>query len=171
LSFSKYKKYKLKERFIMDVTITKSAIYCPPKLAKKTVYTGTEKISGKRLNEINDWLTRGDTAGEFALTMAIGVGLAAVASGVSVTTAPFAVALSYQADKVYAAMKSASWQTAVAYVGFKLAYSSADISSSLLKKMKNKTAPEIEVSYKFEYKRHGSNDGAYFLTEFDIVEA
>lgn len=154
----------------MSVTINKSAIYCPPSLAKKKVYTGTEKISGKRLDEINSWLKRGDSAAELGLTMLIGVGLGAVASGISVS-APFAVAVSYQADKIFKAMKSAAWQTAVAYALFKLGYKSADVSSKLLEKMKDNTVPEIEVSYKFEYKRHGSNDGAYFLTEFDIIEA
>jgi len=153
------------------VSISSSCIYCPPNLMKKREYTDTAVISGKRLAEINEWLTIGDDAADFGVTMLIGVGLAAVASGISVTTAPFAVALSYQADKVISAIKNASWTTAVAYAAYKLFYNESDISKDLLESIKNKEVPEIKVSYTFKYVRHGSNDGAYFLTKLDILEA
>ncbi len=153
----------------MNVTINKNAIYCPPKLVKQKIYSGEEMISGKRLNEINDWMTAGDNFYDFMTTALIGSAIAVIVDSAVITSSPFAIALAVEGDKILNSVIKGSIESAAAYAAYKLFYRSSDISYSFLKSVKNNLNKNIKVKYTFTYRRHGSNDGAYFLTNLEFT--
>ncbi len=155
----------------MEITISENAISCHPKFVTKRIYTDTVMISGKRLNEINKWLTRGDKSMDFAVTMALGIGVGVAAASIGAAGAPFAVAYSTQAEKIYEALKSSAWGTAATFTLYKLIYKSADLSADLLKSIEDDVFPSIKIFYTFKYVQHGGNDGAFFLTDCKIMKS
>jgi len=62
-------------------------------------------------------------------------------------------------------LKGGAISTTIGYIAYKLFDGSSNMSEEFLVSRKDDTTSDIKVEYIFTYRRHGSNDGAYFLTE------
>jgi hypothetical protein len=149
----------------MDISINENCIYCHPRYVTKRNYSDDILVSGKRLNEIDKWLSKSDGAADFAVNVAIAIAVAAIAPTLTTASAPFAVAFTTKAEALWTRVVNGGFGGVAACAVGKLIKKDISVGQSLLNSVTDLTVSNIKIHYTFQYVQRNGNDGAFFLTD------
>lgn len=151
----------------MSISITSACIYCPPNLVKKRVITDDTTISRVTMNKIVEQWDAADFPDDIE---GLAASVAAAGVGYILRGGPLGEAVTVQVDSLMKALKNGVVDALIGLGLYKLLKNEVSLSSKTKKALRELSGSDFKLEFELTYRRKGSNDGAYWITDCTLYE-